>query len=406
MKIMKKVFIAAAKRTAIGKFLGTASSVNPVDLAVPVVKQILNDTKLNPAEIDEVIVGNVLMAGYKQGVARQISINSGIPQEVPAYGINMICGSGMKSVMQAYTDIVANQAEIVLAGGTESMSMAGHIIPGNITRNGQKMGDLSMIDHMVADGLTDAFTGLHMGFTAENIAERHDISREEQDLFSYKSQQKAIISIDSGKFKGEIVPVVIPNKKGDIIFDTDEFPNRTSNLEKLAALKPAFKKDGSVTAGNASGINDGASFVLVVSEDALKKHNLLPLVEIIGIGQGGVAPEVMGLGPVPAIRKALAMSGNKLKDMEVLELNEAFAAQSLGVLKLLTQEHDVTQEWLENKTNRNGGAIALGHPIGASGNRILVSLLHEMKRGNNSLGLASLCIGGGMGNAVILKNIK
>jgi len=402
---MKKVFIAAAKRTAIGKFLGTVSGVNPVDLAVPVVKQILNDTKLNPAEIDEVIVGNVLMAGYRQGIARQVSINSGIPQEVPAYGVNMICGSGMKSVMQAYTDIIANQAEVVLAGGTESMSMAGYILPGNIARNGQKMGDFSIIDHMVTDGLTDAFTGLHMGITAENIAERYNISREEQDEFSYKSQQKAIAAIDSGKFKDEIVPVVIANKKGDIIFDTDEFPNRTSNLEKLAALRPAFKKDGTVTAGNASGINDGASFVLVVSEDALKKYNLTPLVEIVGIGQGGVAPEVMGLGPVPAIRKALTMSNNKLEDMEVLELNEAFAAQSIGVLKLLEQEHNVSKAWLIDKTNRNGGAIALGHPIGASGNRIIVTLIHEMKKSNDKIGLASLCIGGGMGNAVILKNI-
>ena len=399
---MKKVFIVAAKRTAIGKFLGTVSNVHPADLAVPVVKQILNDTKLNPADIDEVIVGNILMAGYKQGIARQISVKSGIPVEVPAYGINMICGSGMKSVMQAYNDIVAGQAEIVLAGGTENMSMSSYLISGATMRNGQKMGDFNVIDHMVLDGLTDAFTGLHMGITAENIAEQHNISREAQDDFAYKSQQKSIVAIDSGKFKDEIVPVIILNKKGDIVFDTDEYPNRASTVEKLATLKPAFKKDGTVTAGNASGINDGASFVLVVSEDALKKHNLIPLVEIIGSGQAGVEPSVMGLGPVPAIKKALVIAGKKLEEIEVLELNEAFAAQSLGVMKLLCEEHKVSEEWLSERTNKNGGAIGLGHPIGASGNRIIVTLINEMKRAKNQFGLASLCIGGGMGTALVL----
>jgi acetyl-CoA C-acetyltransferase len=401
---MRKVFITAAKRTAVGKFLGTVANIHPADLSVPVVKQILNDSKLDAAAIDEVIVGNVLMAGYKQGIARQISINSDIPIEVPAFGINMICGSGMKSVMLAYSDIVAGQAEIVLAGGTENMSMSSHLISGATMRNGQKMGHFNIIDHMILDGLTDAFSGLHMGMTAENIAEQHNISRELQDDFAYKSQQKAIAAIDSGKFKEEIVPIVIPNKKGDIIFDVDEFPNRTSTPDKLAALKPAFKKDGTVTAGNASGVNDGASFLLVVSEDALKKHKLTPLVEIIGIGQAGVEPSIMGLGPVPAIRKALAMANKKLEDMDILELNEAFAAQSLGVMKLLAEEHKVSDEWLSVRTNKNGGAIALGHPIGASGNRIVVTLINEMKRAKNQLGLASLCIGGGMGTALVLKN--
>lgn len=401
---MKRVYVVAAKRTAVGKFLGTLANVSPVDLAVPVVKQILNDTKLNGSDIDEVIVGNVLMAGQKQGIARQVSVHSGIPHEVPAYGINMICGSGMKSIMQAYNDIVAGQADVVLAGGTESMSVSGYVIPGMTMRNGQKMGNFNVLDHMVLDGLTDAFSELHMGITAENIAERYSISREAQDAFAYQSQQKAIAAIDNGHFKSEIVPVVIPNKKGDIVFDTDEFPNRTTSPEKLATLKPAFKKDGTVTAGNASGINDGASFLLVMSEEAMNKHNLQPLVEIIGIGQAGVDPAVMGLGPVPAIKKALTMADKKLEDMEVLELNEAFAAQALGVMKLLVEEHKVTDEWLNKHTNKNGGAIALGHPIGASGNRITVSLIHEMKRSNNKLGLASLCIGGGMGTALILKN--
>lgn len=402
---MKKVFIVAAKRTAVGKFLGTAGNITPSDLAVPVVKQILSDTKIAPENIDEVIVGNVLMAGHKQGVARQVAIKSGIPNEVPAYGINMICGSGLKSVMQAYTDIIAEQAEVVLAGGTESMSTAAYVIPGATMRNGNKMGDFKIIDHMVLDGLTDAFSELHMGITAENVAEKYNITRETQDNFSLNSQKKAIDAIDSGRFKEEIVPVIIPNKKGDIVFDTDEFPNRASNAEKMAKLKPAFKKDGTVTAGNASGINDGASFVMVASEDAVKKYNLTPMAEIIGIGQGGVPPEVMGLGPVPAIRKALKMANLKLTDIEVLELNEAFAAQSIGVMLILCAEHAVECDWLKERTNKNGGAIALGHPIGASGNRILVSLLHEMKRANNKIGLASLCIGGGMGAAVIVKKV-
>lgn len=402
---MKKVYIAAAKRTAIGKFLGTLANVSPVDLAVPVIKQILENTKLNPENIDEVIVGNVLMAGQKQGIARQLSIKSGISKEIPAYGINMICGSGMKSVMQAYNNIIANQAEIILAGGTESMSTSAFVIPGEKMRNGQKMGHFEIIDHLIIDGLTDAFSGLHMGITAENVAEKLNISRKEQDEFSYNSQQKAISAIDNGKFKEEIVKVVIPNKKGDIIFEQDEFPNRTTSLEKLSSLKPAFKKDGSVTAGNSSGINDGASFVLVASEDAIKKHNLTPLVEIIGIGQGGVEPSEMGLGPVPAIRKALKMANKKLEEIEVLELNEAFAAQSIGVVNEISKEHNVSRELIFAKTNKNGGAIALGHPIGASGNRIIVSLIHEMKREKNEIGLASLCIGGGMGTAIIFKNI-
>ena len=402
---MKKIYIVAAKRTAIGKFLGTLSNINPTDLAVPVVKQILTDTKINASKIDEVIVGNVLMAGHKQGVARQISIKSGIPEEVPAYSINMVCGSGMKSIMQGYASIIAGQSEIVLAGGTESMSTASYLISGQTIRNGSKMGDFQIIDHLVYDGLTDAFSGLHMGITAENVAERYNITRQEQDVFAYNSQQKAITTIDNRKFKNEIVPVIIPNKKGDIIFDTDEFPNRASTLDKLATLKPAFKKDGTVTAGNSSGINDGASFVLIASEEAINKYNLTPLVEIIAIGQGGVTPDVMGIGPIPAIQKALSMSNLKLTDIEVLELNEAFAAQSLGVMKLLSENHKVSSDWLSERTNKNGGAIALGHPIGASGNRIVVSLIHEMKRSNNQLGLAALCIGGGMGTCTIFKNI-
>jgi len=401
---MNKVYIVAAKRTAVGKFLGSCANVTAAQLGTAVVKNILEETKVDPAKIDELICGNVLSAGLRQGVARQISINAGIPQEVPAYGINMICGSGMKSVINAVNSIKAGDANLIIAGGAESMSGAGFVLPAS-TRSGVKMGDFKAIDHMICDGLTDAFGDYHMGITAENIADKYSLTREAQDEFSYGSQQKAIAAIDGGKFKGEIVPVEIKSRRETIIFDTDEFPNRKSTPEKLAGLRPAFKKDGTVTAGNASGINDGASFLMIASEEAVKEHNLTPLVEIVATGQGGVDPAIMGMGPVPAIASAVKKSGLSLKDIEVLELNEAFAAQSLGVIAQLSADHDVTPEWIKERCNLNGGAIALGHPIGASGNRITVSLIHEMKRSGKQLGLASLCIGGGMGTALILKNI-
>jgi len=400
-----KVFLVAAKRTAIGKFMGMIAGVPAADLAATVIKAIVAETKIDPSKIDEVIVGNILMAGQKQGIARQAAIKGGIPASVPAWGVNMICGSGMKSIMTAVNNIKAGEARLVLAGGTENMSSAGFVLPGSV-RNGMKMGDFHAVDHMVSDGLTDAFEGYHMGVTAENVAERYTINREAQDEFSYASQQKAIAAIDGGRFKGEIVPVEIKTKKETIIFDTDEFPNRTTSPEKLAGLRPAFKKDGTVTAGNASGINDGASFVLVASEEAVKEFGLTPLAEVIAVGQGGVEPSVMGLGPVPAIANALKKAGLKLTDIDVLELNEAFAAQSLGVISQLCADHGVGKEWFDQHCNLNGGAIALGHPIGASGNRITVSLVHEMKRNGHKLGMASLCIGGGMGTAVILKNIE
>lgn len=400
-----KVFLVAAKRTAIGKFMGMIAGVPAADLAATVIKAIVAETKIDPSKIDEVIVGNILMAGQKQGIARQAAIKGGIPASVPAWGVNMICGSGMKSIMTAVNNIKAGEARLVLAGGTENMSSAGFVLPGGV-RNGMKMGDFHAVDHMVSDGLTDAFEGYHMGVTAENVAERYTINREAQDEFSFASQQKAIAAIDGGRFKGEIVPVEIKTKKETIIFDTDEFPNRTTSPEKLAGLRPAFKKDGTVTAGNASGINDGASFVLVASEEAVKEFGLTPLAEVIAVGQGGVEPSVMGLGPVPAIANALKKAGLKLTDIDVLELNEAFAAQSLGVISQLCADHGVEKEWFDQHCNLNGGAIALGHPIGASGNRITVSLVHEMKRNGHKLGMASLCIGGGMGTAVILKNIE
>ncbi len=400
---MKKVYIASAKRTAIGKFLGTLSHVSAVTLAATVMKDIIRETGINASALDEVIVGNILSAGQKQGIARQAAISAGIPKEVPAYGLNMICGSGMKSIITAYNAIRAGEANLILAGGTESMSGSGFVMPAQI-RDGHKMGSMTILDHMICDGLTDAFSDLHMGITAENIAEKYGISRQEQDEFSFRSQQKAIAAIDGGKFKREIVPVEIASKKETILFDTDEFPNRSTNLEKLLSLRPAFKKEGTVTAGNASGINDGAAFVLLASEESVKEYNLTPLVEIISTGQGGVDPAIMGMGPVPAIAQALSKVNMKLTEMEVLELNEAFAAQALGVVRQLCADHKVTSEWLMERTNLNGGAIALGHPIGASGTRITASLIHEMKHSKNLYGLASLCIGGGMGTALILKN--
>lgn len=401
---MKKTYIVAAKRTAIGKFLGSTLSMSAADMGAVVIRQILKDTGIDPADIDEVIVGNVLSAGQGQGVARQASIKGGVPQEVPAYGINMICGSGMKAVLNAVTAIQSDFEDVVLAGGCESMSTAGYVLPGGL-RDGHRMGAMQAVDHMVHDGLWDAFNDVHMGVTAENIAEKYNISREEQDAFALESQRKAIAAIDGGKFKEEIVPLEYKVKKEVKVFDTDEFPNRTTSEEKLARLRPAFKADGTVTAGNASGINDGASFVMVAGEEAVKKYNLTPLAEIVGIGQGGVDPAIMGMGPVPAIRMALRHAGLKLDQMDVIELNEAFAAQSLGVIRELINEHGVTRGWIDRHTNVNGGAIALGHPIGASGNRIIVSLVYEMKRAQAKYGLASLCIGGGMGTALILKNV-
>lgn len=398
----RKVFIVAAKRTAIGKMFGTLANFTPGDLGAVVIKDILKETGVNPALIDEVIGGNILSAGQGQGVIRQASIKGGIPAEVPAYSINMVCGSGLKSVMTGYNDILVGDAELVLAGGSEVMSNAGFIFNGNL-RNGVKMGNITAIDHMVNDGLTDAFEHYHMGITAENVAEKYGITREEQDQFAINSQIKAIAAVDGGKFAKEITPVEIVTRKETIIFKDDEYPNRATSFEKLGTLKPAFKKEGTVTAGNASGINDGASFVLLASEEKMKELGLTPLAEIVAVGQGGVEPAIMGLGPVPAIRCALKKAGMKLSDMELLELNEAFAAQSLGVVHELVAEHGVTKEWLFERTNINGGAIALGHPIGASGNRILVTLVHELIAENKNIGLASLCIGGGMGTAVIIR---
>ena len=402
---MSKIYLVSAKRSAIGSMLGTLSTTSPTELGAKVLKATLEAGGVDPSWLDEVIVGNVLPAGIKQGPARQVAIGAGVPVEIPAYSLNMVCGSGMKAVMNAVMSIKAGLSNLVAAGGTEVMSGAPYLVSGKV-RAGNKMGEMKMADHMLLDSLTDAFGNMHMGITAENVAERYSISREEQDEFAIKSQQKAIVAQDNGKFVEEIVPVTVKAGRKEVVFDTDEYINRTTTLEKLGTLRPAFKPDGTVTAGSSSGINDGASFVIVASEEAVEKYGLKPMAEIVGIGQGGVEPDVMGLGPVPAIRNALKNAGMKLEDMEVLELNEAFAAQSLGVVKLISEEHGVDKETILSRCNVNGGAIALGHPVGASGNRIIVTLAHELKHSGKTYGLASLCIGGGMGTAVVLKNVK
>lgn len=401
---MNKVYVVAAKRSAIGSMLGTLKDATPAYIGGEVLKAALATGNVRPEWLDEVIVGNVLPAGLGQGPGRQVAIAAGVPVEIPAYSLNMVCGSGMKAVINAATAIQAGKANLIAAGGVEIMSGAPYLVSGK-TRSGTKMGDMKLIDHMIFDSLTDAYGGMHMGITAENVAERYGITREQQDEFAIASQHKAIAAQDAGKFAEEIVPLTVKVGRNEVIFAADEYINRKTTLEKLGTLRPAFKKDGTVTAGNASGINDGASFLVLASEKAVAEHNLQPLAELVGCGQGGVEPDVMGLGPVPAIANALKDADMKLSQMEVLELNEAFAAQSLGVVKLLAEQHDLTEEEIKARTNVNGGAIALGHPVGASGNRIIVTLLHEMKRSGKQYGLASLCIGGGMGTAVILKNI-
>ena len=401
---MSKVYVVAAKRSAIGSMLGSLKDASVPYIGGEVLKAALAYAKVQPQWLDEVVVGNVLPAGVGQGPGRQVAIAAGVPVKIPAYSLNMVCGSGMKAVMNAATSIAAGKADLVAAGGAEIMSGAPYLVNYKV-RGGCKMGDMKMIDHMIYDALTDAYGGMHMGITAENVAERYGITRQAQDEFAIASQQKAIAAQDAGNFKEEIVPLTVKVGRNEVVFDADEYINRKTSLEKLGTLRPAFKKDGTVTAGNASGINDGASFLVLASEKAVAEYGLEPMAELVGWGQGGVEPDVMGLGPVPAVGAALKDAGMTLSQMEVLELNEAFAAQSLGVVKLLAQQHDLTEDEIKARTNPNGGAIALGHPVGASGNRIIVTLLHEMKRSGKQYGLASLCIGGGMGTAVILKNI-
>ena len=402
---MEKVYIVGAKRTPIGSFLGSLKSVSAVKLASQAIRGALEQAQVQSTDVTEVILGNVLSAGLGQGVARQAAIGAGLSIDVPAYSLNMVCGSGLKAIANGMSMIQSGLAQAVVTGGTESMSNAPFLVDG-VIRSGRKMGHMNFTDSMLHDGLTDAFEGYHMGITAENVAREFGISRGEQDQFAIRSQEKAIIAQDSGKFTDEIVPVVVETRAGVEEVAEDEYINRTTTLEKMSGLRPAFKKDGTVTAGNASGLNDGASAIVLASGQLAEAQQLPIMAEVIAIGQGGVDPSVMGIGPVPAIKKALEAANLTLADIDLFELNEAFAAQSLAVMNELAAESDESVEALSERMNVNGGAIALGHPIGASGNRILVTLLYELKRRNLTYGLASLCIGGGMGLAVIIKNVE
>ncbi len=389
-----EVVIVSAVRSAIGSFMGSLKDVPATELGATVIKEALNRAGVDPASVDEVIMGNVLQAGLGQNPARQASIRAGLPDTVPAMTINKVCGSGLKAVHLARQAIVSGDAEIIIAGGMENMSQAPFLMKN--ARDGFKMGDQKLIDSMISDGLWCAFNDYHMGNTAENLCDRYSITREEQDAFSAKSQQKAAVAIEAGKFKEEIVAIEIPQRRGDaIIFDTDEYVKAGTTAEKLGKLRPAFKKDGSVTAGNASGINDGAAAFVIMSKSKADALGITPLATIAANAGAGVDPAVMGLGPVQAVKNVLSKADMELADIDLVEANEAFAAQSIAVDKELGFNH--------NTLNVNGGAIALGHPIGASGARILVSLLHEMKRRDAKTGLATLCIGGGQGVATIVK---
>lgn len=391
---MKDIVIVAAKRTAIGKFNGSFAKVGAPKLGAAVIKALLDETKVDPSSISEVIMGQVLTAGVGQNPARQAARAAGIPDEVPSTTLNVVCGSGLRAVGLAAQAIEAGDSEIVIAGGQENMSLTPYILPK--LRTGARMGDAVAVDMMVADGLTDVYNNYHMGITAENVAEKYGITREDQDKLALASQNRAEKAQAEGKFKEEIVPFSIPQRKGDpIVFEEDEFIRKGATIEALAKLRPAFKKDGTVTAGNASGINDGAAAVMVMTAEKAKKLGLKPMCHIVAHGMAGVAPEIMGIGPVEAVKKVLGKAGWKMEDVELIEANEAFAAQAAGVAKQLNFNMDIV--------NVNGGAIALGHPIGASGCRILVTLLHEMKRRDVKKGLATLCVGGGMGVAMLVK---
>jgi len=391
---VREVVIVSAVRTPVGSFLGALGQQAAVDLGAIVIKEAIKRAGITPDQVDEVIMGNVLQAGLGQNTARQASLKAGIPQEIPSWTLNKVCGSGIKSVVCAAQAIIAEDADIVVAGGMESMSLAPYALPK--ARTGYRMGNTNIIDTMIIDGLTDAMNNIHMGLTAENIAEQFGISREEQDQFALSSQNRAEAAIKAGKFEEEIVPVSIPQRKGDpVVVSQDEFPRFGATYEALAKLKGAFKKDGTVTAGNASGINDGAAAVVVMAKEKAVELGLTPLATITSWGSAGVDPLIMGTGPIPASRKALKKAGLKIEDIDVVEANEAFASQALSVVKELQLD--------KTKTNVNGGAIAIGHPVGASGTRILVTLLHEMKRTNAHRGLATLCIGGGQGIAMIVE---
>ncbi len=392
---MKEVVIVSACRTALGSYGGSLKDVPASELGAIVVKEAVNRAGIKPEQVDEVVFGNVLQAGLGQNIARQVSIKAGLPIETTAYTINIVCASGLKSVALAASTIKSGDADIIVCGGTENMSAAPYAVP--TARWGARMNNVQMIDVAVNDGLWDAFNNIHMGMTAENIAEQYNLTREMQDEFAVRSQNRAEAAVTSGRFKDEIVPVEIPQRKGDpVIFDTDEFPKFGSTMEKVSKLKPAFKRDGgTVTAANASGINDGAAAFVVMSKEKADELGIKPMAKIVSYATGGVDPKVMGLGPIPATQKALAKADMEVKDLDLVESNEAFAAQSLAVAQDLGFDMD--------KTNVNGGAIAIGHPIGSSGGRILVTLLHEMEKRDAKTGLATLCIGGGQGQALIVE---
>jgi len=391
---MEKVVVVSAVRTPIGGFLGSLKNVSAVELGKVVCEEAIKRAKISKEDINEVFFGNVLQAGQGQGVARQVSVGAGIPVEIPATTINMICGSGLKSVSIGVQSIIAGDNDIVLVGGTESMSNAPYV--SKTERSGARMGNVVSEDEMLKDGLTDAFKGYHMGITAENICDQYNITREQMDDFSLKSQIKTQKAQELGLFKDEIVPVMVKQRKGDpICFSEDEHNKKNMTIEKLQKLRPAFKKDGRVTAGNASGINDGAAAIILMSEKKAKEMGIKPLCEIVSHASAGVDPSVMGLGPIPASKKALKKANVEVDQLDLIEANEAFAAQSIAVMDTL--------KFPAEKVNITGGAIALGHPIGASGARILVTLIYGMIRENKKLGLATLCIGGGMGEAVVVK---
>lgn len=391
---MRKAVIVSAARTPIGSFGGALAPLSAVDLGVIAAKEAIKRAGIEPSAIEEVYFGNVLGAGLGQNVARQVTLGAGIPNETPALTINMVCGSGLRAISMAAQFVESGACDVILCGGTESMTNAPYLLPK--TRWGQRMGDGKIVDYMVYDGLTDVYNQYHMGITAENVAEQYGITKEDQDTFAVQSQNRAEEAQKAGKFKDEIAPVEIPQRKGDpVVIDTDEYPRHGSTLDKMAKLKPAFKKDGTVTAGNASGINDGAAAIVIMSKEKADELGLKYLCEIAGYGSAGVDPKVMGLGPVPATKKALAKAGWTVKDLDLVEANEAFASQAIAVTRDLGLSPEIT--------NVNGGAIALGHPIGASGARILVSLVYEMQKRDAKKGLATLCIGGGMGTALLVE---
>ncbi|WP_448723702.1 acetyl-CoA C-acetyltransferase [Pseudomonas farris] len=391
---MQEVVIVAATRTAIGSFQGALANVSAVDLGAAVIRQLLAQTGLDPAQVDEVIMGQVLTAGAGQNPARQAAIKAGLPFAVPAMTLNKVCGSGLKALHLAAQAIRCGDAEVIIAGGQENMSLANYVMPG--ARTGLRMGHAQIVDTMISDGLWDAFNDYHMGITAENLAEKYSLTREQQDAFAAASQQKAVAAIEAGRFADEITPILIPQRKGDpLSFATDEQPRAGTTADSLGKLKAAFKKDGSVTAGNASSLNDGAAAVILMSAEKAKALGLPVLAKIAAYANAGVDPAIMGIGPVSATRRCLDKAGWSIDQLDLIEANEAFAAQSLAVAKDL--------EWDLNKVNVNGGAIALGHPIGASGCRVLVTLLHEMIKRDAKKGLATLCIGGGQGVALAIE---